>query len=170
MPQPERQSASGIGSPIPTVGWRLCPLLVRSSQPCGEAPSSQHGASCRPGCGLGRERGGRRFGDRPVVAKDRIAKTAVRRLDSEAQRKVALVQGSSASHALDRAERRRLRMHHARSLPGGAAPNRQGHSLSAGAARPGDAIQSTPVGECSHEAVVRLWRRGPRRRNVFRDS
>jgi hypothetical protein len=77
----------------------LCPLLVRS-QSCSEAASSQDGAPGGAGRGLARERGGRRFGNGRIVAKDKVAKTAIRLRNLEAERKIGLVQRPSTAHSL----------------------------------------------------------------------
>ena len=146
-------------------------LLVRISQLCREATSSKYRASCGSSCGLRRERSGRRSGDRPIVAKDHVPETPVRfHSNLKAERKITVAEEPLTGHGLDW-----------RKLPSQNAPRRistirsdprpaGGIFVSAGAARPGDAIQSIPDRECFHNAVARSWRRSRRPPIIIRHS
>ena len=138
-------------------------LLVRISQLCREATSSKYRASCGSSCGLRRERSGRRSGDRPIVAKDHVPETPVRfHGNLKAERKITVAEEPLTGHGLDG----RKAAFSERAAPDFDYPERPrpagGIFVSAGAARPGDAIQSIPDRECSHDAVARSWRRSRR--------
>jgi hypothetical protein len=146
-------------------------LLVRISQLCREATSSKYRASCGSSCGLRRERSGRRSGDRPIVAKDHVPETPVRfHSNLKAERKITVAEEPLTGHGLDW----RKAAFSERVAPDFDYPERpqtgRGIFVSAGAARPGDAIQSTPDRECSHDAVARSWRSSLRPRNIIRHS
>src|SRR5438132_5880908 len=96
---------------------------LRGGQLSCETSSPKHGKSGSLSPSFRRECGGRRLGDRSVIAKNHISKTPIRfRSNRKAQRKVALMQGpshGSGHHAgpclltaecRDNADRRRARL------------------------------------------------------------